>query len=142
MLLVGSPLFDNEKYFKHLMQLIDNYGLGERVIMPGYRSDLKEVFSAIDLFIYPSLEKDTSPLALLRAISAGLPVIVSNIKCLEEVIELCPAIDVFDLRNREGLLSLIAKYENKDIRDENVKKNRDAGRNKFDISFHSKIMMA
>ena len=44
MLLVGSPLFDNEKYFKHIMQLIDNYNLGERVIMPGYRSDLKDVF--------------------------------------------------------------------------------------------------
>ena len=141
MLLVGSPLFDNDKYFQHLMQLIDEYGLGKRVIMPGYRSDLKEVFSAMDLFIYPSLEKDTSPLALLSAISAGLPVIVSDIKCLEEVIELCSAVDVFDLRNREGLLSLMAKYEDKDIRDENGNKNRDAGRNNFDISFHTKNIL-
>jgi len=142
MLLVGSPLFDNDKYFKHLMQLIDEYDLRKRVIVPGYRSDLKEVFSAMDLFIYASVEKDTSPLALLSAISAGLPVIVADIQCLEEVIKLCSAVDVFNLRNREGLLSLIAKYENKGIRDENGKKNRDAGRNNFDISFHSKNMMA
>jgi len=141
MLLVGSPLFDNDKYFKHLMQLIDEYDLGKRVIISGYRSDLKEVFSAMDLFIYPSLEKDTSPLALLSAISSGLPVIVSDIKCLEEIIELCSAVDVFDLRNRVGLLSLMAKYEDKDIRDENGNKNRVAGMNNFDISFHTKNIL-
>ena len=141
LLLVGSPLFDNNKYFKYLIQLIDEYGLGKRVIMPGYRSDLENIFSAMDIFIYPSLEKDTSPLALLSAISAGLPAIVSNIKCLEEVIELCSAVDVFDLRNRDELLSLIAKYEDEDIRIKNGKKNWEAGKRNFGISFHSKNML-
>jgi len=141
LLLVGSPLFENDKYFKYLMQLIDEYGLGKRVIMPGYRSDLKEIFSAMDIFIYPSLEKDTSPLALLSAISAGLPAIVSNITSLEEVVELCSAVDVFDLTNRDELLSLIAKYEDEDIRIKNGKKNRETGKMYFDIATHSDKMM-
>ena len=141
LLLVGSPLFENDKYFKYLMQLIDEYGLGKRVIMPGYRSDLKEIFSAMDIFIYPSLEKDTSPLALLSAISAGLPAIVSNIRSLEEIVELCSAVDVFDLTNRDELLSLIAKYEDEDIRIKNGKKNRETGKMYFDIATHSDKMM-
>ena len=141
LLLVGSPLFENDKYFKYLMQLIDEYGLGKRVIMPGYRSDLKEIFSAMDIFIYPSLEKDTSPLALLSAISDGLPAIVSNIRSLEEVVELCSAVDVFDLTNRDELLSLIAKYEDEDIRIKNGKKNREAGKMYFNIATHSDKMM-
>ena len=141
LLLVGSPLFENDKYFKYLKKLVEKYGLGKRVIMPGYRSDLKEIFSAMDIFIYPSLEKDTSPLALLSAISAGLPAIVSNIKCLEEVIELCSAVDVFDLGNSEELLSLIVKYEDGDIRIKNGKKNWEAGKRNFGISFHTANML-
>ena len=141
LLLVGSPLFENDKYFKYLMQLIDEYGLSKRVILPGYRSDLKEIFSAMDIFIYPSLEKDTSPLALLSAISDGLPAIVSNIRSLEEVVELCSAVDVFDLTNKDELLSLIAKYEHEDIRIKNGKKNREEGKMYFDIATHSDKMM-
>ena len=141
LLLVGSPLFENDKYFKYLMQLIDEYGLGKRVIMSGYRSDIKEIFSAIDFFIYPSLEKDTSPLALLSAISSGLPVAVTDIKSLKEITDLCPALDVFDSDDRRNLFSLMEKYVDKGIRDVNGRKNREAGKMYFDIATHSDKMM-
>jgi glycosyltransferase involved in cell wall biosynthesis len=123
------------------MQLIDEYDLGKRVIMPGYRSDLKEIFSAMDIFIYPSLEKDTSPLALLSAISSGLPVAVTNIKSLKEITDLCPALDVFDSDDRRNLFSLMEKYVDKSIRDVNGRKNREAGKMYFDIATHSDKMM-
>jgi len=141
LLLVGSPLFENDKYFKYLMKLIDEYGLEKRVIMPGYRSNIKEIFSAIDFFIYPSLEKDTSPLALLSAISSGLPVAVTNIKSLKEITDLCPALDVFDSGDRGNLFSLMEKYVDKGIRDVNGSKNREAGKMYFDIATHSDKIM-
>ena len=143
LLLVGSPLFENDKYFKYLMQLIDEYGLGKRVIMPGYRSDLKNIFSAIDLFVYPSLEKDTSPLSLMSAISSGLPVAMQNIDSLKEITAFCPAVDVFDPGDRENLFSLMEKYLDKGIRDVNGRKNREAGKMYFDIAvFASSSVMA
>jgi len=49
-------MFDNDKYYKNLKQLVFKNDLWDRVLMPGYRSDLKNIFSAIDLFVYPSLE--------------------------------------------------------------------------------------
>ena len=95
----------------------------------------------MDLFIYPSLEKDTSPLALLSAISSGLPVAVSNIKSLKEITNLCPVVDAFDPDDRENMLSLMEKYEDESIRAVNGRKNREAGEAYFDISTHSEKMM-
>jgi glycosyltransferase involved in cell wall biosynthesis len=142
LLLVGSPVFNNDRHYKHLKQLIQKYDVKDFVIMPGYRVDLKNIFSAMDFFVFPSKEKDTSPLALLSAISAGLPVAISNIGSLIEIIELCPFVDVFEHRNWEELVSLMEKYENEEIRKVNGIKNREAGKQYFDISSHSEKMLS
>jgi len=141
LMLVGSSMFDNDKYYKNLKQLVFKNHLWDRVLMPGYRSDLKNIFSAMDLFVYPSVEKDTSPLSLMSAISSGLPVAMQNIDSLKEITDFCPAVDVFDLGNKENLFSLLNKYVDKGIRDVNGRKNREAGKMYFDIATHSEKMM-
>ena len=81
LLLIGSPVFDNDKYYKKIKLKILKNHLEDRIILPGYRSDLSSVYSAIDLFIFPSLEKDTSPLSLLGAMVFGhlLPYLQSRV---------------------------------------------------------------
>jgi len=138
--LVGSPLFDDDKYFQKIKEIISQNGLDERVIMPGYRSDLNAIFSAMDLFIYPSLEKDTSPLALLSAISSGLPVAISSIESLEELVKNNDAIDRFDPRDTNFLLSIFKKYEDKELRLKVGINNRSYGKKYFDIACHTKSM--
>jgi glycosyltransferase involved in cell wall biosynthesis len=140
LILVGSPLFDDDKYFQKIKEIISQNGLDERVIMPGYRSDLNAIFSAMDLFIYPSLEKDTSPLALLSAISSGLPVAISSIESLEELFKNNDAIDRFDPRDTNSLLSIFKKYEDKELRLKVGIKNRSYGKKYFDIACHTKSM--
>jgi len=140
LLLVGSPLFDDDKYYQKIKEIISQYGLDERIIMPGYRSDLNAIFSAMDLFIYPSLEKDTSPLALLSAISSGLPVAISSIESLEELVKNNNEIDRFDPRDSISLLSIFKKYEDKELRLKKGLKNRSYGKKYFDISCHTKKM--
>ena len=114
--------------------------MDERVIMPGYRPDLQEIFSAIDLFIYPSLEKDTSPLALLSAISSGLPVAISLIESLEELVKNNNAIDRFDPKDTKSFLSIFKKYEDRELRLKKGIKNRLYGKKYFDIASHTKSM--
>ena len=138
--LVGSPIFDNDKYYQKIKEIISQNGLVERVIVPGYRSDLCAIFSAMDLFIYPSLEKDTSPLALLSAISSGLPVAISSIESLEEIVKNNNAIDRFDPRDTNSLLSIFKKYEDKELRLKKGIKNRSYGKKYFDIAHHTKNM--
>tara|TARA_B100000214_G_C23967142_1_gene628307 strand:- start:30 stop:1211 length:1182 start_codon:yes stop_codon:yes gene_type:complete len=137
LLLIGSPLFSDSVYLKTLKKMIKNHKLENRVILPGFRTDLKELFSAMDIFVYPSIKKDTSPLALLSAICFGLPTIVSNIRSLKEVVDSCPSIDVFNIRNKNKLILLLKKHENLDIRQVNGNKNKIFGQKNFDIVAHA-----
>jgi glycosyltransferase involved in cell wall biosynthesis len=104
--------------------------------MPGYRSDLRNIFSAMDLFVYPSIEKDTSPLALISAISFGLPVVISSINTLEEILRLCPSLDTFNLNQIDGIISLMEKYEDESQQLIIGEINRKNGVKHFDISVH------
>ena len=121
--------------------MITENELESRVSMPGYRTDLKNIFSAMDLFIYPSIEKDTSPLALLSALSAGLPVGVSNIPSLSEITNLCPTVDIFNPKSLEEIILLMKKYEDPKLRRKRGEINRKSGVNYFDISNHSLNMV-
>jgi len=136
LILTGSPLFGKDKYYKYLIDIIHDNDLENRILLPGYRSDLKNIFSAIDLFIYPSLEKDTSPLALISALSAGLPVAMTQIDSLKDVASYCPSIDLFHISDNEYLVKLIKKYEDPILRDKKGNKNKNYANRYFDIVKH------
>jgi glycosyltransferase involved in cell wall biosynthesis len=61
-------------------------GLEGHVRMLGRRADMPELFAACDLFLMPSRDEG-APLALIEAMQAGLPVIVSDAGALTEIIE-------------------------------------------------------
>jgi glycosyltransferase involved in cell wall biosynthesis len=86
LLLAGSPLFDDDSYEKRLRARAIEMGLGRRVIFAGFREDLENVLAGMDVFAYPSLEKDTSPLSLISAMACGLPVAAFDIAGVREVL--------------------------------------------------------
>ena len=61
-------------------------GIGDAVLFLGTRRDLPELFRAMDLFAFPSLWEGF-PIALLSAMAAGLPVIVTPVGGVPEVVE-------------------------------------------------------
>jgi len=79
LLLIGSPVFDNDTYQRQLLKTVADLGLEGRVKLPGYRHDTANVLAAMDIFAFTSVEKDTSPLALLSAMSCGLPIVAFDI---------------------------------------------------------------
>ena len=93
---ITLPVFDSNNYINCVKNEIIKHGLMDKIILTGYRTDLDKMFSIMDLFVYPSLEKDTSPLALLSALSSGLPVASSSIKSLQEIIDKVPSILLFN----------------------------------------------
>jgi len=60
-------------------------GLEGAVRFLGTRRDLAEIFRALDLFVQPSLWEGL-PLALLKAMGAGLPVVATRVSGCREVI--------------------------------------------------------
>ena len=66
-------------------QLAGEMGLAGRVHFLGQRPDIPDLLAALDIFVLPSHSEGVS-LALLEAMAAGLPVIVSAVGGLPEVV--------------------------------------------------------
>ncbi len=71
---------------EHLLALSAALGLGERVHFAGYRADRQRCLAAIDLFSLSS-DSEGTPLALLEAWAACLPVVVTAVGGLPELVE-------------------------------------------------------
>jgi len=63
----------------------DRLGLAGRVHFLGHRRDIALILGALDLFVLPSLYEGLS-LALLEAMSAGVPVVATAVSGSEEII--------------------------------------------------------
>lgn len=62
-----------------LHALAKNYGLEKNVHFLGYRTDIPELLKSSDIFVMPSFREGLSR-ALMEAMSAGLPCVVSKIR--------------------------------------------------------------
>ena len=67
-----------------LRALAANEGIAERVTLLGFRGDVPDILAAADVFVMPSLSEGL-PLALVEAMAAGLPVVVSEVGGVPEV---------------------------------------------------------
>lgn len=87
----------------YLNSLIKEKCLTEKVRLLGYRKDIAELLNITDIFVFPSLREGLS-VALMEAMSAGLPIIASNIRGNRDL--LCNN-DLFDPRDIHKLMKLI-----------------------------------
>ena len=63
----------------YLEQLANELGIADKVIFAGYRSDIRELLQCADVFAFPSFREGLS-VALMEAMAAGLPCVVSRIR--------------------------------------------------------------
>lgn len=81
LVLAGS---DHDKEYKaELQKLVDKYQLNDRVIMTGNYSNINGLLNASNVFVLPTSEygghEEGCPVAVLEAMAAGVPCIVSNV---------------------------------------------------------------
>ena len=69
-----------------LLSLAREKGMDGRVILTGYRYDVKRFYFAADLFLFPSYHEGL-PVSLCEAMAAGLPVVCSRIRGNTDLIE-------------------------------------------------------
>lgn len=80
-LLVGhGPLL------KNLMELTKKLNVTDSVIMTGYREDIQELLSIMDIYILPSFSEGL-PNSLLEAMACSLPSIGTNVSGIPELID-------------------------------------------------------
>lgn len=80
LLLVGEGLFEEQ-----MKVLCAQKGLTDSVIFAGGRDDMPDIYSAMDVFLLPSLHEGL-PLVLVEAQSIGLPCVVSSESAPKEVV--------------------------------------------------------
>ncbi len=92
-----------------LEELARTFGVSDRVHLLGFRSDVCELCCASDIFCFPSLQEGL-PVALMEAMSVGLPCVASNIRGNEDLIEdgengfLCDCTDVNAFADKISIL--------------------------------------
>jgi glycosyltransferase involved in cell wall biosynthesis len=85
-----------------LLQRTKDYGVAERVLMLGYRSDVARLMRSADLLVFPTYYEG-HPLTLLEAMGNGLPIVTADAGGIPEVIQhnehgvLCRSGDSCDL---------------------------------------------
>lgn len=62
-----------------LSKLAEKHNMKDRVHLPGFYKDVSELLKSSDIFCFPST-REGMPLALMEAMAAGLPAVVSNIR--------------------------------------------------------------
>ncbi|MCP4369045.1 MAG: glycosyltransferase family 4 protein, partial [Deltaproteobacteria bacterium] len=80
-LIVGEGYLRNQLEAKAL-----SLGIRDNVIFAGYRCDIPELISAMDIFVLPSI-KEGLPMVILEAMAANKPVIASNIGAVPKIIK-------------------------------------------------------
>ena len=80
-ILVGDG-FNKEPFTSQIQQT----GMADRIIQPGFRSDVPQLAAACDLFILPSV-REGLPRAMIESLSYGTPAITTNSGGPAEVIE-------------------------------------------------------
>lgn len=70
---------------RQLVRQAERLGISSRIRLAGFQEDLTEFYQSADLFVLPSLQEGM-PAALMEAMAAGLPCIVSDIRGSRELV--------------------------------------------------------
>ncbi len=93
---------------KELQSKILEMGLEDHVKMLGFRSDVADVFAASDIYVFPS-HQEGLPVALMEAMSVGMPCIVSRIRGNVDLIEEDKGGFFFDSKDSATLVTAIRR---------------------------------
>ncbi len=71
---------------KFLKKYVERQRLCKKILFLGYRNDMKNIYQIADIFIFPSKREGLS-VALMEAMSSGLPVVCSDIRGNRDLVE-------------------------------------------------------
>jgi glycosyltransferase involved in cell wall biosynthesis len=103
---------------QHLENLIEEQNLRDRVKLLGFRSDVKELYEAADIFVFPSFREGLS-VSVMEAMASGLPCVASRIRGNTDLLEkteggfLCDPNDASDFAEKINLLAADAQLREK-----------------------------
>ena len=86
--------FETDAYRSKIMQAVKDNNLGQIIDWVGFSKDVYHELQKIDLLVLPSLAGEGTPMVILEAMAAGVPVVSAGIEGIPEIIR----------HEKEGLL--------------------------------------
>ena len=96
------------KIAQELKAMIDDLDLSGQVTMLGFRTDVADIFAASDIYVFPS-HQEGLPVALMEAMSVGMPVVCSRIRGNTDLIEDGKGGYLFDSKDKDTLVAAIER---------------------------------
>lgn len=141
-LFVGNVAEGGEENFDECIRYCDDNGIGEKVFFLGGREDVPDILADLDLFVFSSLQEGL-PIALMEAIMAGVPTIISDIDPLLEVTGNGKHAGVFRRRDSEELsLRMIELLNNEVTRLRLAKSAKEFALRNYSIEAHFRVLTA
>lgn len=136
--IIGRPL--DAAYYEMVRRLVSETGLGRDVRFLEYSDRMTEVFSGLDVFVLPSMREGFSR-SLLEAMSAGLPVVATRIKEIQEAVVEGENAILVDFNDVEEMASAITEMcGDRSLRDSMGEKNSIRVKERFDLRSHAMSM--
>lgn len=135
-LIIGQLAENRPGYFREVQKDVQKLGIAENVVFTGYRRDMPEVLSSLDLLVTLSAGS-----VVMEAMASGLPAIGTELGSAVEVINngvtglLLPQDDAHGVS--EAIISLLG---NQKMRDEMGKAGRKRAEKLFDIRKNVKLV--
>lgn len=108
---------------EYLQNLAKELGMGDRLIMPGFRKDVPEIYRCCDLFAFPSFREGLS-VSLMEAMCSGLPVMCSAIRGNVDLIEEMKGGFLFDPHSVESVSTALNRFLECDCMNEIIEYNK------------------
>jgi glycosyltransferase involved in cell wall biosynthesis len=86
-LIVGGWGEDDRRYHEGLREKVEAAGLADRVRFLGYRTDVPELLSVLDVFVHASTKPEPFGMVILEAMAARRPVVATNIGGPPEILD-------------------------------------------------------
>jgi glycosyltransferase involved in cell wall biosynthesis len=75
---IGAPLFGEERYEQELRDLVQELGLEQRVEFTGFRDDVARELARLDVLVHASLVPEPLGQVVQEGMQAGLPVVAAG----------------------------------------------------------------
>lgn len=104
-----------------LQELADEHGVGARLKLVGFRSDVQDFYGMADLFVFTSF-REGIPAVVMEAMSSRIPVVASRIR---GVVDMLPGSKLlFDPQNEDDLAQRITlAIEDESLKQKEIERN-------------------
>lgn len=103
-----GPLMDAHK------ELAKELGVGDRVVLTGYRTDVADFYKMADVFLFPSF-REGLPVAVMEAMASRLPVVATKIRGSSDLVQQGA---LFDPTDADGMAKAIEKMQPRKVKHE------------------------